>query len=159
MGWRDKVRAELSSLGAFSIGRHALRCRDGDQELSIDLVALDSLACAFERLALGNAKLAGASVDRLKRVAENLSARITYLLEPVQPIEVDPEQCVVQLRSVPPQKEDDKTSYYELLVQRTGEISLTRYESVVGQGRAPIAAQVTREVLSRLVEDFAAVAG
>jgi len=159
MGWRDQVRAELSSIGTFSIGRHALRCRDGDQELSIDLVALDSLACAFERLALRSTKLAGASVDKLKRVAENLSARITYLLEPVQPIEVDPEQCVVQLRSVPPQKEDDKTSYYELLVQRSGEISLTRYESAAGQGRVPIAAQVTREVLSRLVEDFAAVAG
>ena len=159
MGWRDKVRAELSTVGAFSVGRHALRCRDGDQELNIELVALDSLACACERLALSSTKLAGASVDRLKRVAENLSARITYLLEPVQPIEVDPEQCVVQLRSVPPQKEDDKTSYYELLVQRTGEISLTRYESVVGQGRTPIAAQVTREVLSRLVEDFTAAAG
>lgn len=158
MGWRDKLRAELSSVGTLAAGPQTLRCRDGDQELTIELVALDSLACAFERLAMDSQKLAGAPVDRLKRVAENLSARITYLLEPVQPIEVDPEQCVVQLRSVPPQKEDDKTSYYELLVQRSGEISLTRYESAVGQGRVPVAAQVTREVLTRLVEDFSAAA-
>lgn len=159
MGWREKVRDELAAVGVFASGRHALRCRDGDQSLEADLVALDSLACAFERLTLASAKLAGASVDQLKRAAEALSARITYLLEPVQPIEVDPDKCVVQLRSVPPQQDEAKTSYYELLVQRSGEISLIRYEYVAGQGRAPIAAQVTREVLARLVDDFAAVAG
>ena len=159
MGWRDQVRDQLAGIPTFSIGRHALRCRHDVQELSLDLVGLDSLACAFERLALSSPALAGASVERLKKCAETLSARITYLLEPVQPIEVDPEQCVVQLRSVPPQKDDDKTKYYELLVQRSGEISLTRYEHVAGEGRTVIPAQVTREVLSRLVEDFAAVAG
>ncbi len=159
MGWRDKIRDKLSGINSFSIGRHALRCPEANQQLAVDLVALDSLACAFERLALSSAALSGASVDRLKKAAEALSARITYLLEPVQPIEVDPEQCTVQLRSVPPQKDDDKTKYYELLVQRSGEISLTRYEHVAGQGRTMIPAQVTREVLSRLVEDFAAVAG
>lgn len=159
MAWRKQLNAELAALGTFSGGRQPLRCRAGQQELSIDLVALDSLACAFERLALSSPKLAGGTVDQLKRAAEALSARITYLLEPIHPIEVDPEQCVVQLRSVPPQQDEDKTSYYELLVQRSGEISLTRYECAAGQGRVPVAAQVTREVLSRLVEDFSAVAG
>jgi hypothetical protein len=159
MAWREKVRDELAAIGPITAGKHPLRCRQGDQQLSLDLVALDSLACAFDRLVLASGKLAGAPVDRLKRAAEELSAKINYLLEPVQPIEVDPLQCTVQLRSVPPQKDDDTTTYYELLVQRSGEISLARYQHVVGQGRTPTPAQVTREVLARLVEDFAAVAG
>jgi len=159
MSWRDKLRDELAGISLFSMGRHSLRAREGNQELSVELVALDSLACAFERLALSSTTLAGASVDRLKKTAEALSSRVNYLMEPVQPIEVDPEQCTVQLRSVPPQKDEDKTSYYELLVQRSGEISLMRYEHVDGQGRAPVPAHVTREVLARLVEDFSAVAG
>lgn len=158
MAWRDKVRDGLAGINSFSTGRHELRAREGNQELCAELVALDSLACAFERLALSSAALAGASVDRLKKAAEALSTRVNYLLEPVQPIEVDPHQCTVQMRSMPPQKDEDKTSYYELLVQCSGEISLMRYEHA-NQGRTPIPAHVTREVLSRLVEDFATVAG
>jgi hypothetical protein len=159
MAWRERIRDELAALNHFSVGRHQLRASEGSQQLQADLVGLDTLACSFDRLALSSAALAGASVDLLKKTAEALSSRVTYLLEPIQPIEVDPEQCTVQLRSVPPQKDEDKTSYYELLVQRTGEISLMRYQHIDGQGRAPISAHVTREVLTRLVEDFSAVSG
>lgn len=159
MRWREKVRDELAAVGSLIAGQHQLRCQEGDQHLSVELTALDSLACAFERMSFSSGRLAGAPVDRLKRVAETLSAKINYLLEPMQPIEVDPEQCTVQLRSVPPQKDDDRTTYYELLVQRTGEISLMRYQHTAGQGRTITPAQVTREVLGRLVEDFASAAG
>jgi hypothetical protein len=80
------------------------------------------------------------------------------LLEPISPIETDAHGCVVQLRSNPPQKEADRTSYYELLVSRDGWLSLARYSRASGQKREVIPAQVTREVLLRLVGDFAAVA-
>lgn len=159
MGWRDKLRDELAAIGVFASGPRTLTCREGDQQLTVELATLDSLACAFDPLTLASHKLAGAPVDRLKRVAETLANKINYLLEPVQPIEVDPEQCTVQLRSVPPQKDEQKTSYYELLVQRSGEIRLTRYEHTPDQGRRSVPAQVTREVLGRLVEDFSAAAG
>ena len=62
------------------------------------------------------------------------------------------------MRSTPPQKEDGRTSYYELLVSRTGGINLTRYERTGHADRQVIAAEVTREVLLRLVGDFSAVA-
>ena len=93
----------------------------------------------------------------LKIKAEQLSARLTYLLEPISPIEIDSQGCVVQLRSNPPQKETDCTSYYELLLSRGGEISLCRYTRAVGQERKPIPAQVTREVLVRLAGDLSTV--
>ena len=62
--------------------------------------------------------------------------------------------CVVQLRSSPPQRDDDGRSYYELLVRKGGEIALQRYRKEIGDARQPIAATVTREVLLRLVVDF-----
>ena len=62
------------------------------------------------------------------------------------------------MRSNPPHKDSDRTSYYELLVSRTGELSLVRYTRVGDQPREVIPAQVTREVLVRLASDFAAAA-
>jgi hypothetical protein len=78
-------------------------------------------------------------------------------MEPISPIELDAAACVVQLRSTPPQKDDDGRSYYELMVRRGGEISLRRFRKEPGMSRQPIAANMTREVLLRLVGDFCAV--
>jgi hypothetical protein len=146
-------------LPLFSSGEQLLEIHAPPGELRCQLVALDSLACSFTRLAVHSEKLAGMSREALKRTAEVLSSRLTYLLEPISPIEIDSEGCLVQLRSNPPQKESDRTSYYELLVARSGELSLCRYARSSGQSRQMIAAQVTREVLVRLVADFSAVAG
>ena len=81
--------------------------------------------------------------------------QLSYLLESISPIEVDDEACIVQMRSSPPQKDDDGTRYYELVVAR-GELSLCRYSRAPGQSPSVVEAHVTREVFERLVEDFAA---
>ena len=94
----------------------------------------------------------------MRKVAEALSARLTYLLEPIQPIEVDPDHCVVQMRSNPPQRNENRTSYYELLVARGGQLSLCRYEKDTSSIRQCVPAQVTLEVFWRLLGDFSAVA-
>jgi hypothetical protein len=99
--------------------------------------------------------LAGAKVDQLKDIANTLSKRLSYLLESISPIEIDNEACVVQMRSNPPQKDDDGTRYYELVVAR-GELTLCRFSRVSGQVRTIVAANVTREVFERLTEDFVA---
>ena len=57
-----------------------------------------------------------------------------------------------------PQKTPDRTTYYELLVAKRGELTLTRYSRAAGQVREVIPAQVTREVLLRLASDLAAAA-
>jgi hypothetical protein len=64
----------------------------------------------------------------------------------------------VQLRSNPPSKDGDTTAYYELLVEHTGTLSLCRYSRQQKSQRTPVSAEVTREVLLRLVDDFAAAA-
>jgi hypothetical protein len=128
------------------------------QTLCIELAALDGLACSFTEVSLASPKLVGAPLASLKSTAEGLSKRLTYLLEPISPIETDAHGCTVQLRSMPPHKEDNVTSYYELLVSRDGRLSLVRFQRLAGGPRERIAAHVTREVLVRLAGDLSAAA-
>jgi hypothetical protein len=158
MTLKGQLQQTLASLPLFSSGEHLLEISHDGQELQCQLVALDSLACSFNKLALRCEKLAAMSLDQLKRAAEQLSSRLTYLLEPISPIEIDAHGCVVQMRSNPPQKDADLTSYYELLVSRSGELSLCRFSRAPGGQRQIIPAQVTREVLVRLAADFSAIA-
>ena len=159
MTLKGQLQQAISNMPLFSSGEQLLEISHDSQELRCQLVALDSLACSFTKLALRADTLAAMSLDQLKHTAEQLSARLTYLLEPISPIEVDAHGCVVQMRSNPPQKETERTSYYELLVSRSGELSLCRFSRVAGEQRQMIPAQVTREVLARLAADFSSVAG
>lgn len=154
MSLMQQVKQQLASLSAPQV----IRADDGRLHLTCELTELDRLACAFRELSLQNDALAAAPLETLREVADRLSKRLTYLLEPIAPIEADAEQCVVQMRSHPPQKGDSGTSYYELLVRRGGHLSLCRYNKPRGENRQRIDAQVTREVLCRLVDDFAQTA-
>jgi hypothetical protein len=147
---------QLLSNGGFPF---QLECAASGQKLQAELVALDTLACAFNYLGVQLDALASAPVATLKQVADQLSRRLNYLLEPITSVEIDAEQCVVQLRSNPPQKDDNGTSYYELLVKRGGLVSLTRYQKQPGDVRRFVPAHVTREVFLRLVDDFSKAAG
>jgi hypothetical protein len=156
MSLRIRADAVLSSIASFQDGEWLVECDDAGCALRCRLTALDTLGCAFQSFELQSDVLSSASMDRLKQVAEALSRRLTYLLEPISPIEVDSQQCVVQLRSNPPQKDEHGTSYYELLVAAGGRLSLCRFNKAAGNPRHAIPAQVTREVFLRLVADFAA---
>ncbi len=132
--------------------------REGGQRLECRLITVDAMSCAFDQFAVTADSLAGSSIEDLKKVGEALSTRLNYLLEPISPIEIDSEGCHVQLRSSPPQKDDDGTKYYELVVSHDGIMSLVRYSKSSGSPRQTIPAEVTHEVWTRLVDDFSAVA-
>ena len=127
------------------------------RQLTCDVVESNSLAVSFEQLRLETGELATADAAKLERIGKALASRLTYLMEPIAPIEIDAAACVVQLRSNPPQRDDDGRNYYEVMVRRGGEISLVRYRKENGDARQPIAATVTCEVLIRLVSDFCVV--
>lgn len=147
----------ISGLNCPSQTSQTLVAADGDHRFSCELAELDSLGLGFQQFELTNNQLANADIIDLKRVAEDLSKRLTYLLEPIAPIEVDTDQCIVQMRSYPPQRDPGKTSYYELLVKRGGHLTLSRYSKDDTSGaRTEVPAQVTREVFWRLLRDFAA---
>ncbi|HVU89009.1 MAG TPA: hypothetical protein VHD36_16920 [Pirellulales bacterium] len=133
-----------------------LEIEEAGQTLTCDFAALDSLACAVTSFELSTPALAGQTPQELKRLGEKLSSRLTYLLEPINPIEFDAEQCVVQLRSNPPERDEDRTSYYELVVKRGGSLSLCRFVKKPGSVRETVPMHLTREVFFRLVSDFSA---
>lgn len=153
----EKTRTALAALPAFG-GGQLLVAQHVGQRFECELTDLDTLGCAFQRFVLQGDALAVAPVERLRAVSETLAKKLTYLLEPISPIEIDAEQCVVQLRSNPPHRDEQGTSYYELLVRKGGELSLRRWTKEPGEARRPLAAHVTREVLLRLVGDFSAAA-
>jgi hypothetical protein len=154
MNLHKRFDEELKSIGAG--GSHTIAIEDLPRKLRCDIVERNSLAVSFNLLRLSTAELASAETAKLERIGKALGEKLTYLMEPISPIEIDAEGCIVQLRSNPPQRDDDGRSYYELIVRRGGEIALARYRKENGDARHPIAANVTREVLLRLVGDFCA---
>lgn len=138
-------------------GPQTITAHDPPRSVHCTLSEATALAVNVDALVLETSELAAATVDQLEDMSRDLSSRVNYLLEPIGPIEIDADECTVQMRSMPPQKDDDGRSYYELLVKRGGELSLRRYRKEPGQPRSVIPATLTREVLVRLVGDFCAV--
>ena len=148
----EQQLTKLGSGGAATVTAEAL-----PRKLACDLRDQNPLAVSFDSLRLATTELASASTADLERIGKSLAERLTYLMEPIAPIEIDAQECVVQLRSNPPQRNDDGRSYYELIVRRGGEIALARFRKENTGARRQIPATVTREVLLRLVGDFSAV--
>ena len=155
MSIRSDIERELKRIQAVS-GRGLLQVDCEAGRVEADLLAVDAIGCSFQTLGLSSAKLADSSLEELKNISDALISRLTYLLEPIGIIEADADRCSVQMRSNPPKKGEDETSYYELMVRRGGDITLSRYSKKSGQLRQIVPANVTREVLTRLAEDFIA---
>ena len=155
MKLQAQFEQELTKLGSGAAA--TVTVDDSPRQLTSDIVERNALAISFNQLRLATSELASASAADLERIGKALADRLTYLMEPIAPIELDAQACIVQLRSNPPQRDDDGRSYYELMVRRGGEIALARYRKENGNARHQIQATVTREVLLRLANDFCAV--
>jgi len=154
MSIRSQIAQELQSIGGTTPASISIGVSSGT--LAIEVVAIDLIGCSIQSLQLLSKRLEAASPDELRGIGERLAARLTYLLEPIRPIELDRDGFLLQMRSNPPQKDDDGSRYYEILARREG-LSLSRFEKQRGQPRRPVPAHLTREVLGRLGEDFVAV--
>jgi hypothetical protein len=155
MTLQEKFDQELKNLGSGVAA--TITVNEVQRTLSCDATECNSLAVSFNYLRIATPELASATPAELERIGKVLAQRLTYLMEPIAPIELDSEACIVQLRSNPPQRDDDGRSYYELTVSRGGQIALGRYRKDNGNARQAIVVTVTREVMTRLVGDFCAV--
>jgi hypothetical protein len=128
--------------------------------LSVDLIAVESLGVSCEELRLDIPSLGAATLDTLKKWANDLCRRVTYLLENIGPLEFDAQGNQVLIRSAPPDKSGAGTmKYYEVMLSShgTGHFSLRRFQNdSTGAGRVPVSMQVTHEQLSKLVNDLVA---
>ena len=153
MSLSAQIEIELNR--SESSGNDKLELAVDGGRLHANFTAVDALACAFDQLGVSSSRWADAAIDDLKHRAEQLSAELSYLLESISPIEIDNQACVVQMRSDPPDQNDDGSKYYELVVSREG-IRLSRYTKTTGQPRQVVPAAVTREVFVRLANDLVA---
>lgn len=157
MSISNEIRKQLESLDhQVELGDEGLvlQAEVGGERLTCELVALGALGCSFSHIMVESDALAEVSVERVQEISKTLAKKLTYLLEPIAPIETDADGCVVQLRSQPPHRVEESRSYYELLVRRGGQISLRRFAKANGVPREATPASVTREVLLRLVDDL-----
>jgi hypothetical protein len=158
MGLKDSLNRELLAQRGLNV---VIPVRttvvDNSLSLEIDFLAIDSIGCSFEQLAVVSPSIQGAAFSRVKDWADRLSRRITYLLEQIGPLEFDEAAGEVLIRSTPPDQLPDGTQYYELLLQSHsgGRLTLRRYRSTKGQaGRQAAVLTMTHEVLLKLTDDL-----
>ncbi|MDP7018067.1 MAG: hypothetical protein QGG36_19845 [Pirellulaceae bacterium] len=134
---------------------HVLTLDAAGGRLRCELAAVDSIGCAAREIEWRTDALAGAGVDRLRAIADQLVARTTYLLESLEVLEIDRERAVLQLRSSKPDQRDGARMYYEVVVEAGGAIHLHRYQKTPGEPRSAVEFFMTREVLGRIAVDMA----
>lgn len=125
--------------------------------VSLDITAIDSMSLELSELTMFVPQLQNAAFDQVKQWAQDLSQRITYLLENIGPLEFDPAAGQVLIRSSPPGQLANGAQFYEIMLSSTGNgtFSLRRYKSVQGKpGRDQVPMQMTIEVLLRLIDDL-----
>jgi hypothetical protein len=162
MSVRPFLTSELSRLTGLQGGLETVRVAGPKGEsLEVDLVAVDSMSCAFSELRLEIPRLRTGGFPALEKWAKALSGRVTYLLENLAPLEFDPALGQVMLRSVKPDQLPDGSQYYEIILSTSGLgcFSLKRFRTVKGvPGRDPVPIQTTHEVLLKLCDDLLATA-
>jgi len=128
-------------------------------ELSVDVTAADSMSCSCRELRMRVPALSGAAATVLKKWAEALCARVTYLLEQLGPLEIDLQGKQVLVRSKSPDKRDSAATFYEVLLQSQGAglFTLRRYRrDTQAASRVPVDLRTTHEVLEKLADDLIA---
>src|SRR5262245_48741017 len=161
MSMRPLLTQELQRLIGIPGGGSVSVSGPAGLRLQIEFTAVDSMSCCFSELQLFVPALQNAAFDVLRNWADDLSRRITYLLEQIGPLEYDPAAGQVLIRSVRPDSLPDGSQYYEVVLSSHsgGNFSLRRYRSTKGQpGRAPVDITVKHEVLLKLVDDLVATA-
>ncbi len=141
---------------------HTVTVSDGTGvTLSADLLAVEYVGVACEELRLDVPTLSAANLDTLKKWADGLCRRITYLLENLGPLEYDAQGNEVLIRSTPPDTSSapGHTKYYEVLLSShgAGRFSLRRFQAdrTTG-GRVAVPLRITHEQLAKLVNDLTA---
>jgi hypothetical protein len=128
-------------------------------ELSVDVTAADSLSCSCRELRMRVPALNGADAAVLKKWAEALCSRVTYLLEQLGPLEIDSQGKQVLIRSKSPDERDSSKTFYEILLQSQGAglFTLRRYRrDPQAASRNHVDLRTTHELLEKLADDLIA---
>jgi hypothetical protein len=126
--------------------------------LHVEIKDFDKFSFHIGKLELKNiaeSKEIKLTAENLKEQAKRLVGKVTYLLENLALIEFDSVNLVAQIRSVSPYKEIDLLSYYEIVIDNQGRISVERFQQNKEEPRVQIPFKLTEEVFERLIDDLA----
>lgn len=138
-------------------GPVALAVEDGGHRLRLDLIASGPVGLAFDALSYSAAPAPDLSTEALRAWADRLAGRVTYLMEPLVVVELDPVAGEAELRSHAPTPRGEVKSFYEVHLNRSGHLDLSRVIfDDLSRRRRPAPCQLTREVLERLLDDLVA---
>lgn len=159
MSVSQKIQSELVRMIGFSsrIPRSILLQSGSQNQMEIDLNAVDSMSCSVSEIRMIVPGLSQAGFDVLKDWSDELSRRITYLLEGIGPIELDPDSDRILIRSDKPEKGKGFIRYYEIMLQAQsgGHFVLQRYEfQEKNQLRNKVEMALTHELLKKLAKDL-----
>lgn len=162
MSLSRQIAAALDDLSAIGGTPHEITAEAGPHRLTLAVrvaspVGVEVLALEF---AVSDPARPERSLDDLRAWADRVAARVTYLMEPLVLLEVDPAGGEAELRSQSPTARDGRRAYYEVRLNRQGTLRLHRVSfEESDRRRRDTPFQLTREVLERLADDLAATAG
>jgi hypothetical protein len=133
---------------------------DGGHRIALDLIASGPVGLAFDALDFAAPADPERTTDALRAWADRLAARVTYLMEPLVVLELDPVAGEAELRSQAPSARGSLKSYYEVRLNKAGALRFSRVAfDDASRQRRPAPCQMTREVLERLTDDLVDCAG
>lgn len=148
----DRKQPDKSTLFTSAIDGVSIRVNLDDWDrLAVSLVDLEVTASR-----LNSPKDEEGFMDRCSRLA----AKLDYLQESLNAVEVDRNGRIGVIRSYPPTVEDDTIAYFDIEVNgNTGKISLTRVvrDAESGQDR-PAKTVLGYHLFSRLIDDLSEAA-
>ena len=123
---------------------------DGDLQVRVQLADWDRLGCLLEKLEMKCTNGHPLKLDPIR-----IEREMTYLGEPLKIIELEKYYGKAILRSFPPRMENGTVSFFEIALDRSDGLSLTRltYDRSMGT-RSATPTAFTRDNLERVLTDL-----
>ncbi len=123
---------------------------DGGLQVRVKLADWDRLGCLLEKLEMKCTNGHPLEMDPVR-----IEKEVTYLGEPLRIVELEKYYGKAILRSYPPRMENGTVSFFEMVLDASEGLSMTRlaYDRSLGK-RSTIPAPFTRDTLERLLRDL-----
>jgi len=157
MTFKQDTQQELNRLMGQILPQSVSVTSSHNLRFVLNVTQVDTLSCALQYLEVAPPPQSQLDFNTLQTWSRELSKKLTYLLEQLAPIEVDPSTQKIQIRSSQPAMNAGNKEYYEMLlsVSSSGCLKLERFRIAPNQKqRTPMEMIFTREVLLRLMEDI-----
>ena len=159
MTFGQQALSRLAEWGGFIDSPRWLEIDADRHRMRIEVRTADRLSASLGEIRLEAKQPLALAAEDLRAWGDRIAARVRYLLEAIQTVELDRPHGRLLLRSAPPEKKPDGTFYYELVLERSGGLQFVRRRFDAKQRAREIEElRCTHEALEKLVEDLVATA-